>query len=104
VPFRVNTSVKIEGRLQNAVRGRTRDFDSIIDRMEGAYSIPGQNFGLLHDNGVRSNAYWYNSTTLGGIDHDRRDPPKDDDCPKLQRRWVPDTPLVPTVPIATIYI
>lgn len=67
VPFRINNSINIEGRIQNVRGGRSRDFDAIINSMERAYSIPGQDFGLLHDNGIRSNAWWRNSQTLGGI-------------------------------------
>lgn len=67
VPFRVNTRVDIEGRLHNELRAPASRLDGIIAAMENAYSHPGGDFGLLHDDGRRSSAYWYNSRTIGGI-------------------------------------
>lgn len=66
LPYRLATDVNIEGRLINRT-GRSTDFDSEIRRMEAAYSQPGKDFGLLHNNGTRTAAYWRNSQTIGGI-------------------------------------
>lgn len=67
LPFRVNNSVNLEGKVRNARLGNSESMDAGIYDLQAAYSIPGQNFGLLHDNGNRSAAYWYNSDTIGGI-------------------------------------
>lgn len=67
IPFRVNNTVNLEGKLRNYRLGNSESMDSTIGEMEAAYSVLGQNFGLLHDNGNRSASYWLNSNTIGGI-------------------------------------
>jgi hypothetical protein len=67
VPVRLKNTVSIEGRIRNHSGGSSLDLDSLIAQMEQAYSIPGQDFGLLHDDGRRTQAYWTNASTIGGI-------------------------------------
>lgn len=67
VPYRVQTDINIEGRLRNSRLGNSRSMDPIIREMEIAYSAPGQDFGILHDDGTKSSVWFENSATIGGI-------------------------------------
>lgn len=67
LPYEANVDVNLEGKLRNARLDDATRLDPIIREMEAAYSIPGQDFGLLHDNGLPSAAFWRNSQTIGGI-------------------------------------
>lgn len=67
VPIRVKHSVSIEGRLRNPPGAAPRNLDGLIAQMESAYSRVGQDFGMLHDDGRRSQAFWTNASTIGGI-------------------------------------
>lgn len=67
VPHRINFSVSLEGRLRNPTPQFPDALDPIIREMQAYYSIPGQDFGLLHNDGSRSAAYWFNHKTIGGI-------------------------------------
>lgn len=67
IPFRLNVSVNLEGRLRNPTPQFPWALDPMIAEMEAYYSVPGRDFGLLHDDGRRTAAYWYNRNTIGGI-------------------------------------
>lgn len=67
VPIRMNWMANLEGRLRNPTPADPSALDPIIAEMQAYYSIPGQNFGLLHDDGRRTQSYFLNSKTIGGI-------------------------------------
>ena len=67
VPIDVNVSVNLEGRLRNPDPSKPWLLDSMIHEMQQAYSLPGQDFGLLHNDGRRSAVFWRNADTIGGI-------------------------------------
>jgi hypothetical protein len=91
VAMRVKHSVSIEGRLRNPPGATPRDLDDLIAQMESAYSQVGQDFGMLHDDGRRSQAFWTNASTIGGIRvQTRRSPRKS----RQQSRQTFDRPQV----------
>lgn len=67
VPYRVVTTCDIEGRLVNARGAPASKLDSMIYALENAYSVQGQDFGILHDDGRPTAVYWRNSQSIGGI-------------------------------------
>ncbi|XZE35418.1 hypothetical protein SH501x_000909 [Pirellulaceae bacterium SH501] len=67
VPYRAVTEVNVEGRLRNKRLESPRYLDPIIREMELAYSQPGMDFGMLHDDGTRSSVWFRNADTIGGI-------------------------------------
>lgn len=62
----INHVVNIEGQLRNTSTN-PKDLDSIIRSMEQAYSSPGYDFGLFHDDGTETVHTWYSHNTIGGI-------------------------------------
>jgi hypothetical protein len=71
LPHTIRTTINIEGRIHRGPSTRfpvrSQDLDPFITGMQAAYSIPGQDFGLLHNDGGPSEHYWKNDKTLGGI-------------------------------------
>ena len=67
IPFRINFDINLEGRLRNPTPENPQALDPMIADMQAYYRVPGKDFGLLHDDGRRSAAYWFNRNTIGGI-------------------------------------
>jgi hypothetical protein len=66
LPIRIDYDVNIEGKLLNP-SANPRDLDHKIATLEAAYSVRGQDFGIIHKDGRPTKAYWRNSDTISGI-------------------------------------
>lgn len=62
----VNHVVTVDGLLRNTSTN-PKDMDSIVRSLEQAYSVPGYDFGLFHNDGTPTAHVWLNHNTIGGI-------------------------------------
>ena len=66
LPIAVDYTVNLEGKILNP-SANPRDLDYQIATLEAAYSVRGQDFGIIHKDGRPTRAFWRNIDTIGGI-------------------------------------
>ena len=66
LPVAVDYTVNLEGKILNP-SANPRDLDYQIATLEAAYSVRGQDFGIIHKDGRPTRAFWRNIDTIGGI-------------------------------------
>lgn len=66
LPVAIDYTVNLEGKLLNPT-ANPRDLDHLIATLEAAYSVRGQDFGIIHKDGRPTRAYWRSQDTISGI-------------------------------------